>query len=72
MNGILQNHQLLDGVLLTGVKVNPLRASAATLAATACIAASIEIHCDAPKSAPNPFQSVTLYTMDPMNLTLDA
>ena len=34
----------------------------------------IEIYCDAPKSVPDPFPSVTLYTMDPMgsNLTLDA
>ena len=32
----------------------------------------IEIHCDTPKSVPDPFPSVTLYTMDPMgsNLTL--
>ena len=36
------------------------------------VAASIEIHCDAPKSVLDPFPNITLYTIDPMgsNLTL--
>ena len=66
--------------MLPSLKVNPHRASAATLALwlalLASIAASIEVHCDAPKSVPDPFASVTLYTMDPIwcsrwRLTLD-
>ena len=42
------------------------------------VAASIEIHCDAPKSVLDPFPNITLYTIDPMGsnliltLTLDA